>query len=1181
MLEEYIEAEISHENINFWFNYLLNKISNQLKRKPLEYPYKILFLEDDSFESIENIAFDFGVNRISDKRRRFLKVNYKIKNIIKFILLREVFYCFLPISLRNYSMLKVLVLVIVSEISSKYPNYDEWEEICRDNSLYAYYKLRIGEVLIKNIKNIFDYIHKYSFLFLNLDEQADIITDLATDQIMQKHFEKEDELEFFSLIFRIFNIKKRYTRRRDFEDIFKELTLNEKLKTTFTLKKFTRFFKNFLPSSVISPNYQINWRFFSCQYFYCYLFFNPQIGNYKVQKILKYLPFYYASRTYESKFVVEVSGYFIIPINYLEDLKKYFRSLKNYGIVRKYFLFNIGSHENFLNLNYFKKRIFDKKLLLRKDKDYDENLIFSPSVKYISRENYEIDLLDIIIINRIRWFSTTGFSFEQKWKQLTKVKSDIFHYLLTQKNNINDLKKILNLYYSNPELKQNVLEVINSYKEFGFFYMKEQITTYLKLINLIENIINTNPDIINEIILFKNIKNYGIGPKLDENLEYKYFQFKENLQNLFFEYFNKNSKYNEIKNNYQNYLNLLEIVEKLKIFNLKVIETILKKKEIAENIYSSKIQKIQKILKEYRLKKIKFQDIDDRLSQIVNSDPPGAVPFLITSISTRSICPILYNLLIKDTIDVEQKINYLKDIFPRVVKIRVTDMISRTKYLQLDLYSMDLNDNEKLNLLGFIKSIFNQNIITFRQNIASYIIQVFSFEDFFDVENNKFFYTKDLFEELSKYSLSLVKNEKIFSDYKTSRIEEVKFNNNLINKISFDKYAENLKPKKDLNLDLKIFQKIEALHENLENEFLKNNDFSNIIKYFKFIKKINFFPAYQNFGLDNYYLYLKPNESNEIDWKMLFPLGFKNLKHTATLESSNSYLFQYIFPSKNPNFSYLNWLVKSKKNIDEYFSFSIKQIIPILNFNFNLGPNGFYFGYQTFEIIIQQILFNKSFDPPIQPKYIDVSDKAGRSIKGEYNKDLQTIIDLLDHSFINIIKLRHKSKLNTIKELIYNKLIYPYIKLKENTGLKFKFYAILPGLTSEQIDKIVKIFHFLNYGFIYKIQGEFYLKEDNKTVKFENGLYLKFYLPDSAFNHFKQIVINLFNFFKIKHYLIFFDLIKGDLFVNNLFDKFKHPNPMGCHFWDDHVKKWRNHKSLTQKFEFIYPENQGNDQYYT
>lgn len=1175
MLKKYIEAEISSQNIEFWFRYISSEIREYLRRNPFELPYKIFFLKEDSSKEFNITTFNLGANRIRDNGRLALEINSNLKNVIKFILLRETFYCFLPKSLQNYSILKVLILVIVSKILSKSPNIDVWEEICRRDPLYAYYKLRIGEILIQNMKNIFDYIHKYSFLFLNLDEEADIITDLATNQVMQEYFEDEDELEFFSLIYNIFQITKRYTRRADFENMFKKLKLENKIQTNFTLKKFTRYFKNFLKFSVISPSYQINWEYYFCNMVYCYIFFNPQLGNYKVQKILEHLPFYWVNRTQESKFGVEVTGIFVIPMKYIDDLKKFFKTLTNYGIIKKFFLLKFVFHENFLNLNYFKKNVLNKKLLLRGDKDFKEQLIFSPSIKYTPKEEKVMDLFDIILIDRIRWIATTGFGFEEKWKQLQKVKSDIFSYLLTQKNIIKDLKKILNIFYEDLELKQKFLKYIDKNKNYGFFYIKEQISSFLKLINLIEKIIKINPALQNEIMLFDFIEQNGIGPKLDENIEYKFSQFKNKLIDLFSVYFINNSNFLHEKREYENFLQLFNTSENLKIFNLKMIEAILTKREFAENIYSIKIQKIQKILKEYRLKKITFQDIDARLTQTVQSDPPGAVPFLITSISARKICPIFYTLLIKDSISSEKKINSLKNIFPRVVINRSLDLISGEKYIFLYLYCIELNNNEKLNLLGLIYNLFNNDLVLFKHFISSYIIQLFSLEDFFDIENNNFFYTRDFFDELSKFCINLIKDNKIFSSYKEEKIDLVNFNDDLVKKISIETYLKNLKLKKEITLNLEISQEIEDLHNNLEEKLVKSDDLSNIIKHSKNIENIKFIPAYQKFGLENYYLYIKPSISNEIEWKMLFPLGFKSIKYTCSLESANSYLFQYIFPSKNPNFSYLNWVLKSKREIDEYLSFSVKKIIPILNFNFNISPDGFYFGYQTFEIFVQKILFDKNFDPSINFKVFNVSERDEKNIKGKFDQDFQNIIDLSGQNFLDMIKLRHKSRINNIKDLLNKKLIFPQIKLRENTGLKFKFYAIIPNLTREQLEIIIKIFNFLNYGFIYEIEGEYYFKEEDKMIKFENGLFLKLYLPDSAFNHFKKIITQLFNYFGIEHYLLFFDLVKGDLFVNNLFDKFKHPNPLDCHLWDKNIKKWLNHKSLTNKFEFIYPENQG------
>lgn len=1175
MLEEYFEAQITQENISYWFNYLLREIGSHIERDPLRHPFKIELIKDNTTITFEDTLIDFGVKRNHEEERYILEIDFNLKNIIKFILLRETFSCFIPESLENYSTLKIIILLITSEILRKLPNFDIWEEKFKKNPLYARYGFRIGNIVIKNIKFLFDYIHKYSFLFINLDEEYDVFADIHTYNIMEGHFENEDELEFFYLIFKIFQIKKRYIRRKDFKDIFKRLTLENKIQTTFTLKKFTRYFKNFLPLSMISPNYQVNSDYYFLNTIYCYLYFNPQLGNYKTQKILEHLPFYWVNRTQESKFGIEVTGIFVIPMKYVDDLKKYFRTLKNYGIIKKFLLLKFDFHENYLNLNYFKKKVMNKKLLLREDKDFNEHLIFSPSLKYIPKEEKVMDLLDLILLDRIRWFATSGFSFEEKWKQLKKVKSDLFSYLLTQRNNIKDLKKILNIFYEDPELKQFFLNIINLNKSFGFFYFKEQISTILKLIKLAENILKIHPELKNEHMLFHYIDQNGIGPKFKENIEYHFFKLKKDIFNLVAIYFNRNSDYNKIKENYQNTLQLLKVFEKLKIFNLSTIGVILTKKELAENIYTSKIHKIKKILKEYRIKKITFEDIDARLTQTVQADIPGAVPFLITCISTRKICPTFYSLIIKDFISVEKKIYALKQIFPRININKSIDIISGKKYIYLHLYSVELNDKEKLNLLGFIYNLFKSDLILLKEFLTSYIISIFSLEDFFDVENNNFFYTPDFFNELSKYSIALIKNEKIFSNYKEERLDLINFNDDLVKKISFETYLKNLKSKKEIILDLEIFREIEDLYKNFEEKFVKNDDLSKIIKYSKYIKNIDFIPAYQKFGLEHYHLFLKPSLPNEIDWKMLFPLGFKSIKYTASLENANSYLFQFIFPSKNPNFSYLNWVLKSKREIDEYLSFSVKKIIPILNFNFNIDPNGFYFGYQTFEILVQKILFDKNFDPSIDLKVFNVSERDDKNIKGKFNRDFQNIIDFNGQNFLDMIKLRHKSRLNNIKDLINKKLIFPQIKLRENTGLKFKFYAIVPDLTREQIEIIIKIFNFLNYGFIYEIEGEYYLKEEDKIIKFENGLYLKFYLPDSDFNHFKRIVTHLFNYFEVEHYLLFFDLVKGDLFVNNLFDKFKHPNPLDCHLWDKNIKKWLNHKSLTNKFEFIYPENQG------
>jgi len=163
---------------------------------------------------------------------------------------------------------------------------------------------------------------------------------------------------------------------------------------------------------------------------------------------------------------------------------------------------------------------------------------------------------------------------------------------------------------------------------------------------------------------------------------------------------------------------------------------------------------------------------------------------------------------------------------------------------------------------------------------------------------------------------------------------------------------------------------------------------------------------------------------------------------------------------------------------------------------------------------------------------------------------------------------------SSITELLKKGLISPYISLK-NLDIVEDVTIILPNIKKELNETILKVFSFFNIGFIYEMEGEYYIHGFDEVVKFENGLMIKLYFPDCQFDEFDKLFDLLFEYMEIDYYLILHDLIDGKNLIKSSFQdlKFMEPyNPLTNLIWSDKDKRWRNHKLFNENFEPVYPD---------
>jgi hypothetical protein len=602
-------------------------------------------------------------------------------------------------------------------------------------------------------------------------------------------------------------------------------------------------------------------------------------------------------------------------------------------------------------------------------------------------------------------------------------------------------------------------------------------------------------------------------------------------------------------------------------------------KKAIENIYKLKEEKLRNSYENYANYNITNQIFTTILNKFIYHDPPIIRPLLISTIKTPQInMPVLF---IKRNSETLEKLDHIKFLFPKVIIIEILDIKSQEELFFVEIYSPNLKNEEKQLLFTVIFTLFKKDIISFKRYYWSGFVEAFTRKDFYDFERNEFFYSKDLFEQYYLYlkkTLGDLTNKIIEFPNKTHETFwfKEKYISDLIKQVEDRIRSENT----DLNINM-LYQILEFSTELEENilyiDKFKRSQEENFFK--NYIKAINFLPSFKDFGLSQYSLYFYPTNINQIDFKLLLNNAFQSISYPAHIDNSNSFFIQYIYPYRNPGISpYLNWLTKSKKIIREYCLFFIKKFYQILHFNYNLSSDGWDLDPNRFKIYFQNVLFNPSYQVQI-PRLteFDIGNLTSSNYLGPDSLEFKALSQIYNRISLDIksyLTKRYFTIINSITELLKKGLIFPYISLK-NLDIVEEITIILPDVKKELNETIFKVFSFFNIGFIYEMEGEYFIHGFEEVSKFENGIMIKLYFPDCQFDEFEKLFDLLFEYMDIDHYLILNDLVDGKNLVKSTFQSLKFLdsyNPLTNLIWNDKDKKWRNHKLFDENFKPVYPD---------
>lgn len=1179
---ELLTTNPNENTIQNIFEELVLEIQSFLNLDPFDSEVKINLTNET--QKTDNI-FEFGVRKKQTEEFLIIEIFRNLLDFLPIILLREAYLLFVARDLRESEIVNIFINQRVQIDLSKLPYIKKWKEIYKKKVINPNFLLEefdrldifLGIKPTKDKESPFQFFMSYirknvSLIKENIRKFYDTFFTEYTLKTSKSYF-NEEIAETIMILFKIFHEVKEYKAMLEFHEHFNKFKENGMLETDLSARRFKenmQWIKNY---SEIGPSYQLNWFALNISVIRIYLKFNPLLRNEDIDEFLKDLPFFIWLLKSRYSFTVEISGYFIIPNKYVKDLIRLLQKLKDLGFIIKFNSYLYDQTSYFRNLNYLKEK--RNTLLNNKDLSYKQNLEISFVLNY-NKKPYKkpLDFLDWILFDRIRYYSITGLSFERKTQWLRSIKEDILNHIISQQVLIENLKQNLDLLNASKKWKNDLLQIIRLNFKKGFFYVNKVLNYIVKIIDLIQRIIKEYPKISNINLFQTYLDKNGISKHIHDNIilnkkEINQFLYKE----IFPRFFSNNDREFIFLKKYQIFSDLFKNFFDLKIFNLNSIIRIVKdeKYEILNQIFNHKKKYLDDYLIKYRDYQITHSLIEDKLKEYLQHDL--IYPNLLNLIP--STYQENYHIILQNNFGIKSKLEKLLRRFPAYV------LNTNRDFILAEFLLPKLKRLSKKEIISIIYNNFKPNIIlikSFWHGIAS---EAFSRKDFYDLEKKKFFYTHDLFEQYLLYAKTLFgdKLEPLSGPFNGAYQQNLQQIGKNINE--FIELLESEKKNDIINFEPTHLKQINTLSQDLYSYIQKSDEFlgiKNLFFYENFIKSIKFFPQLQKFGLGQYFLYFHPTNLELINFKLLLANNFQNVKFSVYMNDSNSYLFKYIYPYLNPNMSWFNWLSKSKKIIREYCLFFVKQIYQILQFHSNLNKNGWDLDPNRFKMYFQKILFNHSYEIHIPAMNLfNIGDLGSPEILSPESKEFKMLTKIYDKQSIDIKSYLGTKKFKTIsyvKELCEKGLIFPYLKLK-NLDLLDKIYIILPDIPKKFNRIIIDIFSFFNYGFIYEIEGEYYIHGFSEERKFENGLMIKLYLPDCQLDEFERLFDLIFQYLKIDHYLILNDMVDGKELLKSIYgnlDFLKDYNPLINLIWNDKEKIWTNYKLFTEKFEPIYPD---------
>jgi len=1201
ILEALFEEKIP-DDLNLLFETLVHEISAYLDLPPYFSTFNIELSKSHEVSDKEGESiFTIGVEKSIIEGILTLKIQQEYLNFLEFIILREIYNLFIEDDLRDLDVVQMVINQIIINDLKKSPHLNEWRHLIRkdlDNQdtltrgvsrlsdfdhLERFFNQTTPESSLNPAQFFFYYLRRNRSLIHNrLDDIHQIFFEGFIDYI-SKSMNDDEIIEMIRCIITIFYAEKSYQNILSYRTLFQEFKEGGKLVTNLSLRKFEagmRWLKNY---SYIAPTYQLNWKAINIDIIPVFLRFNPYLKKTLVFKVIEHFPFFISPKISSTSFAVELCGYIILPKDYLSDLLNFLKKLEEANYLISYYCLSRNVQWHLVNLNYFREYFQKKRFINSLHRDYDARYEIEFHIDFGDKFfKPNLSLLQFLLIDRIRWFSISGLGFERRTDTLNVLKSDLLNEIISQHSIIKNLKDILISFHESHELKSIFLEFLDANSQFGFFYTRTMLIEYLTTIRILERILKANPHIKTQSQFQEFLASHSDTQLIEDNL---IISNKENLKVIFRDfishYFASKASYEELIAKYLKFSDLITTCYNLKIFDFDSIKSILLDRNLVNVIYQKKDEKLQKSYEKYKLYEITSQKIDKILNSFLESTPPLISPLLINSITTKQIVKDFLEIILVDSEETRQKVERIKRYFPRI-------MINATKHLPLDKNCLyieislpRLTSKEKELLFSILHNTFREDLLYFNSFLWSGIMKGFSSKNFYDFDKKDYFYTADLFKHYFLFVQAIFGAKLKALDEKPTISEknfwsQEKEMDNLIKNIERNDYLSSP------DLTFSQLRKLLDFSQKLQSILLNEGKLKETKqKYFfkNYVNSIKLLPNFHKFGLEQFYLFIFPTDIDELDLKLLLVNTFQKIRYPLSIDRSHSLFIKYIMPYRNPNLSYIHWLVKSKKIIREYCAFFLKKVYSLFHISINLVSDleGWNYNADKFKIYMQNILFNPKYDIQLpEMRILDLEEEVGGEVYGPDSDEYESLVHIYNRKSLDVksyLGTKHYTTISHIMTMLEKKLVFPYISYK-NLDLETKLLIILPNLKREVIETLIKIFSFFNLGFINEIEGEFYIHGFPEEIKFEEGLFITLYFPQCELSEFFTVFSKLFEYLGIDYYMFLSDLADGQNLLKSIYgnlDFLKSYNPLKNLIWNIKDRIWMNHKLFDEKFQKLYP----------
>ncbi len=1181
---EFLAKSEDSEKINTLFQNLVVTLSSFLNFTPIHKNIRIHLNNEKT--GANDSPFNIGVTRENQGDIIQIEIIQEYVKFLPFILLREAYYGFLP---KRTKSVDVAINSIVEKNLENITLIDNWKHMIRTflidddhtNKILSAFERLFADTEV-TIFILFNYIrNNISIIDRDIDDFIKRIQE-ETILILSESLRNDELLETIRVVVEIFYTVKNYSALLDYTKYFKEFKENNRITTQLSL---THFIANMrlVKRSLISPTYQVYWNPIGARPVFGYFKFHPKITVAQINEFFKDLPFLLSPRRSSSGFSHEISGYFLIPIVYIEDLKNLFQRLKSQGVFIEVYLLKSTDYYLNTNLNFFIRTTSQNPLINPSSKNYNKDYELEFKIHTPPSKIHEpLTLLDFLILDRIRYLSTNSFGFQPRKNTLKLLKDDRLGQIIYQQNLIKKLKNLANQLFSHHEFRTNFITFLNRNKDGGFFVIRNALNKVISLVGRIESYFSRNKSLKNQSQLIKQINEYGITNLIEENLFLKEKKVRRILfKDLLPLYYNSKKNYQEKVKEIKLYNDFIDICFNLKIFSLTIIKRIVQNPKELETIDTIKEEMLEDIYEKLKSREITSKEVEDRLARFLSNDPPIITPVLTNTIPFPLMNMQFFLVLIENEGEVLRILKRYRKYLHLVTVVESIDLLTNRKIVILGINLHKFHYKEINQLLSNLKSNFKEQIITTKPYFYAGWNPVSSLQSFYDFKKSKFFYSKDLFNQYSLKANELFGGPLKLITNKKNDIHQKLFSN----KVSMSDLYKMINVrlyKEAINYNYNQLKRLQEFHLSLNDSLSNVESFKQVRKkpfFTTYIKSLRFLPSFQHFGFDQYYLYIYPTNVDKINLKLLLLNTFQKIICPASIEKTNSLLIKYIMPLKRPNKKFLNW-IKSTNKLREYCFFSIKKLHCLLQFDKNIDETGWNYDYDKFKDFIQNILFNPEFKTPTSAiREFSISNQSSPSIFSPDSSEYKALTNIYNHRSIDIksyLSGKTLLKEHQITDLLKKGLIFPFIKLK-NLDFREKLIIIIPNITIKARDALIAIFRFFNYGFIYEIEGEYFITEFEDKITFEEGLLVKLYFPNSKFRHspkFLELFDSIFQWLEVEHYIYLYDYINGNQILKSLFKdlNFEKYNPLKNLKWNHKDKIWMNHKILTQKFEPIYPD---------